>query len=122
MCIVDDDPSVVRSLGRLLGSYGLHTRQYTSPQTFLAQKGYADADCLILDVHMPRMSGYELANRLSEESPEVPIIFITAQAEELNRWQDTPSAAMALLIKPFSHRELSTSLERALGHTLALSN
>ena len=122
VCVVDDDPSVVRSLGRLLSSYGLRTRQYTSPQTFLRQKGYADADCLILDIHMPQMSGYELANRLSRESPEVPIILITAQAEELNRWQDTASAAIALLIKPFSHRELGTSLERALGHSLALSN
>lgn len=119
VCIVDDDPSVGRSISRLLSSYGLPSRQYTSAQTFLKEKGFSGAACLILDIHMPRMSGYELANRLAEESPEVPIIFITARAEELDRWQNKASSAMALLIKPFSEREFSATLEQALGYTLA---
>jgi FixJ family two-component response regulator len=119
ICVVDDDPSVVRSLGRLLASYGLTSRPFTSPQRFLAEEGFSGANCLIVDIHMPRMSGYELANQLADERPDLPIIFITAQSEERDRWRHRAGSAVALLVKPFSDQELTSSLEQALGHPLA---
>lgn len=112
--IVDDDPSVGRSISRLLRSYGLNSRQFTCPESFLAEAAYSEVNCLIVDIHMPRMNGYELANRVAEEAPELPVIFITAHAEERDHWKSKADSAVALLVKPFSEGELNAALETAL--------
>lgn len=115
ICIVDDDPSVGRSLSRFVRSCGLSPRQYTSPELLLAERDYVEASCLIVDIHMPRMNGYELADRVAETAPELPVIFITAQAEESGRWQKRTHSAVALLVKPFLAGELNAALEAALA-------
>jgi FixJ family two-component response regulator len=114
VCVVDDDPSVGRSLARLLRSYDITPQLYTSPQLLLAEDSYVEANCLIVDIHMPRMNGYELADRVAETAPELPIIFISAQAEESDRWESRSSSAIALLVKPFSAEDLNTALAVAL--------
>ena len=96
-------------------SYGMTPRQYTSPHSLLAEEDYLEASCLILDIHMPRMTGYELADRVAEAAPKLPVIFITAQAEEGDRWQRRTRSAVALLVKPFSADDLNTALDVALN-------
>ena len=96
-------------------SYGMTPRQYTSPHSLLAEEDYLEASCLILDIHMPRMTGYELADRVAEAAPKLPVIFITAQAEEEDHWQTRTRSAVALLVKPFSADDLNSALEAALN-------
>jgi FixJ family two-component response regulator len=113
--IVDDDVSVGRSLGRLLRSHGLRTLEFSSGGELLAQERAEEADCSIVDVHMPGMSGYELATELKGSASQSRIIFISARAEELERWRSSAPTATTLLLKPFSEAELLTALEKALG-------
>lgn len=113
--VVDDDPSVGRSLGRLLRSLGLRARTFASGKELLGDARRSEAACFVVDVHMPEMNGYELAKRLGEVAPESPVIFITARVEETDRWQEQPAAAVALLLKPFSESELVAALRKALG-------
>lgn len=117
--VVDDEPSVRRSLARLLRSLGLESREFASGPELLAHDQRAEAASLVVDIHMPRMSGYDLVENLAAAGLSIPVIFITARAEEVDRWQEKPSAAVALLIKPFSEGELVAALERALGRELA---
>lgn len=117
--IVDDDPSVGRALSRLLRSHGLHCQVFTSAPESLAEASRSEASCLIIDVHMPRMNGYDLARQLADVSPEIPVIFITAQADEAGRWQAATETAVGLLIKPFTEDQLIGALEQALGFEIA---
>ena len=71
---------------------------------------------------MPGMNGYELASRIAEESPELPVIFITAQGEEVDRWPTVSTSAVALLVKPFSEEEPIAALKKALGSDLIPSS
>ncbi len=64
---------------------------------------------------MPELNGYGLAERLKEAAPEVPVILISARAEERDRWRELAPQAIGFLPKPFSDRELSELLETALG-------
>ncbi len=113
--VVDDEASVRRSLGRLLRSLGLRSLEFASGAELLADERCAEASCILIDVHMPQMTGYELARRLSAAAPNSQIIFITALAEELDRWRTEDTSAIALLLKPFSEEELRAALRPALA-------
>jgi FixJ family two-component response regulator len=113
--VVDDDPSVRRSLGRLLRSFGFRSREFAAGAELLASAELSAADCFILDVHMPEMDGYELTNRLTAVRPDAPLLLITARIEELERQGKDPSPALALLLKPFSDDQLLGAIEQALG-------
>ena len=113
--IVDDDPSVLRALSRLLRSYGVRSRTFSSGPELLADPHHSEADCFVVDVHMPVMNGYELANKLAGTTPGSPIVLISAHVEEVEQWQDKAEMASALLVKPFSGSELMTALAQALG-------
>lgn len=116
--VVDDDPSVRRSLGRLLRSLGLRAGSFASGPELLSAAPRDEAECFVVDVHMPGMSGYELAQQLAEARPDSPVILISAHMEEANRWMREAPKAVAFLLKPFSERELVTALDRALGQEL----
>jgi FixJ family two-component response regulator len=112
--VVDDELSVCRSLGRLLRSLGLRSREFGSARELLTDEGCAEAACFVIDVHMPEMGGYELVKRLEEAAPASPVILITARAEESDRWREKAASALVLLLKPFSDQELITALKQAL--------
>jgi len=75
--VVDDDPSVLRSVERLLRSVGYDLETFTSAQEFLDFQHPDTPSCLILDVKMPGLSGLELQERLTDKGISLPIIFIT---------------------------------------------
>ncbi len=81
VAVVDDDPSLCRSLGRLLRVSGMQSRSYESAESFLADTD-ARFDCLLLDIQLGGMSGLELARQLSEAGSRVPFIFVTACDDE----------------------------------------
>lgn len=116
IAIIDDDASVCRALQRLIRSLGMDAETFPSAKAYLdrvvAMPPF-DVDCLILDVHMPRMSGLELQTLLGRASH--PIIFITAREDRGARDQALAAGALAFLHKPLDEASLIESLERALA-------
>ena len=112
--VVDDDASVRRALGRLLRSYGIEAMTFGSAAELLGDPRRRDAGCLLLDVRMPAMNGFELARRLAAEETAAPVIFITAHAEETDA-RARAAGGRALLKKPFDERDLVAALRDAIG-------
>jgi two-component system response regulator FixJ len=112
--IVDDDESVRRALSRLLGSVGLKTEAFASPEEFLARAIDERIACLLLDVKLPGMDGFELRERAWKAGLESPVIFITSHGDARTRARAAEAEAIALLEKPFDDQALLNALETAL--------
>jgi FixJ family two-component response regulator len=115
--IVDDDQSVRESLGRLLSSVGFAVNTYASAQKYLSSDQAGSADCLLLDIRMPGMSGIELQRQLVANHSEVSVIFMTAHEEETERAQALEGNARTVLIKPVSEEALLNAIDSALKDT-----
>jgi FixJ family two-component response regulator len=114
--VVDDDESVRESLQSLLRSVGFAVKVFASAEEFLNSNHSADSDCLILDVRMPGMNGFELHTRLVNSYREMPVIFITAHgSDEGVRSRALKSGAVAYLVKPFSEDALLSAVRAALS-------
>jgi len=114
VAIVDDDESVRESLPDLLRGLGFAAKAFDSADAFLAFKDISRTQCLLLDVCMPGMSGPELQQKLSSRGIPVPIVFITARADESVREKLMQSGAAACLFKPFSELQLRAAVDAAL--------
>ncbi len=113
--VVDDDISVRESLQSLIRSAGLEVRVFASAEEFLNSVHPRNADCLILDVRLPGMSGIDLHRKLMASSCNVPAIFITAHGyDERTRSQTYSDWTVACLTKPFSEDELFDAVQTAL--------
>jgi two-component system response regulator FixJ len=112
--IVDDDKAVRDALGNLLESVGLQVEAFASAEEFVNSSNVNHRSCLILDVQLPRMSGLELQQRLSNKSDSVPIIFITAHANEELRNRALQEGAVSFLYKPFSSEDLLSAVHSTL--------
>ena len=113
--IVDDDESVREALYGLLRSAGFAVNAFASAEEFLSSGESRTADCLVLDVRMPGMSGIELHRQLAADHSEIPVIFITAHGDEGMRAQALRRGAGAVLIKPFSDEALLNAIHAALS-------
>lgn len=114
VAVVDDDESVRESLPDLLRELGFTPRAFASAEEFLLSAMLAETRCLIADVAMPGMSGPELYRQLRVRGLRMPVIFITAQADESLRPALIAQGAMECLLKPFSEQELRSALTGAL--------
>lgn len=112
--IVDDDESVRESLPDLLRECGFVAQAFSSTREFLASEHVARTECLILDVAMPGMSGLELQQELIRRKWDIPIVFITAGADESVRPHVISMGAVDCLFKPFSDAALLAALNAAL--------
>ena len=113
--VVDDDISVRKSLDRLIRSVQLETKVFASAEEFLGSDQLRKADCLILDVRLPGMSGIELHRHLLAQSFNVPVIFITAHGSDDDaRLQAASDWTVAYFIKPFNADELLDAVNVAL--------
>ena len=110
IAIVDDDPSVRRALDRLVRAAGYAVETFASGREFLEWLPGGRAACLVLDVHMKEMSGFDLQERLA-----VPIIFMTAHDDGQTRDRIEKSTATAHLRKPFDKGTVLTAIRRAVG-------
>lgn len=120
--VVDDDIWVRESLDTLLRSIGQEVRVFASAEEFLNSAHPRKADCLILDVRLPGMSGIELHHHLVARKCKVPVIFITAHAsDERSRSEAASDWTVAYLIKPFSDDELLGAVEAALNGNRTLT-
>jgi FixJ family two-component response regulator len=112
--IVDDDQSVRESLPDLLKEFGFVVRAFSSAEEFLASDCVDQTRCLILDIAMPGMSGPDLQRDLTLRRREIPIVFITAHADETVRPRMLERGAVECLFKPFSDTALLAALNAAL--------
>jgi FixJ family two-component response regulator len=114
VAIVDDDESVRESLPDLLGELGFAVETFSSAEQFLASGSASLADCLLLDIAMPGMTGPELFGELALRGIDVPIIFITGNADEDVREQMLTLGAVECLLKPIGEAALVGALDSAL--------
>ncbi|NLI34643.1 MAG: response regulator transcription factor [Deltaproteobacteria bacterium] len=112
--VVDDDPSVLRSVERLLRSVGYDLETFTSAQEFLDFQHPDTPSCLILDVKMPGLSGLELQERLTDKEISLPIIFITGHGTVPASVKAMKAGAVDFLLKPFSPTDLLETIAKAL--------
>jgi FixJ family two-component response regulator len=112
--VVDDDESVRQSLGGLMRSVGFGVKVFSSAEEFLNSGNPRDTGCLILDVRMPGMDGFELQRRLEASQYEIPVIFITAHGDEELRQRALLAGAVDYLLKPFSEEALLNAVHAAL--------
>jgi FixJ family two-component response regulator len=113
--VIDDDISVRKSVDRLIRSARMEARVFDSAEEFLNSNHSRKADCLILDVRLPGMSGIELHRHLLASRYNVPVIFITAHGSDDGARSEAASDwTVAYLIKPFSGDELIDAVNAAL--------
>jgi DNA-binding response OmpR family regulator len=111
---VDDDPHVLESFDELLGSAGYQVLLFPSAGAFLEGDGIQRLDCLISDIRMPSISGWEILRIAHSERPGLPVILMTARDEEHSRDQVERNWARFLFRKPFDGRELLEALDTLL--------
>ena len=112
--VVDDDESVRESLPDLLREFGFATRSFSSAEAFLSSDCLVQTGCLILDIAMPGMTGFDLQRELKVRGHTIPIIFISAHKDEVVRKRAFQQGAVEFLFKPFSDTALLQALNTAL--------
>jgi FixJ family two-component response regulator len=112
--IVDDDASIREALKSLMRSVRFDVEVFASAEEFLASERLNDTTCLILDVSLPGMSGFELQNRLNIERRGIPIVFITANSDAASRERAMKGGAIDFLSKPVRRETLFKAIESAI--------
>ncbi|ARP96040.1 response regulator transcription factor [Bordetella genomosp. 13] len=115
IAIVDDDPAVRMALGRLLRSIDLDVRLYDKGESLLDDAGAPALDCIVTDVRMPGVSGFDLCSALRRRGMDMPVIFMTAFAQDGFASRAEQAGATCIIQKPFAATELLSCIERALG-------
>jgi two-component system, LuxR family, response regulator FixJ len=115
LCLLDDDTSVLKGLGRLFSSAGLHAETFSDPLKFLDYARIHRPPVALVDVCMPQMSGLEVQSRLREISPSTRVVIFTAKDDPLVRSTALDAGATAFVTKPFDDEELLTSVRLALA-------
>ena len=112
--IVDDDQSVLQSLGSLMRSLGYTVAVFPSAIEFLESPKLDQTACLISDIHMPVMTGVELYRRLTEQGRSIPMILITAYPDDNVRARVLSAGVVGYLGKPFRDDDILQYVESAL--------
>lgn len=113
--IVDDDRSVRRALRRLVGSAGYVVETFASAREFLSSTLSTRSACLVLDIYLDGMSGFELQEQLAVDRIAIPIIFMTAHDDAATRERIRRSGAAGFLGKPFDGQALLDAIRRVAG-------
>src|SRR5260370_33536184 len=117
--VVDDDPDLRASVGRLLRSVGVDAQQFGSISDFLGSDPPDGPTCLVLDVRLPGQSGLDLQRELAAANSEIPIIFITGHGDIPMSVQAMKSGAIEFLTKPFRDQELLDAIQLGLSRDRA---
>jgi FixJ family two-component response regulator len=115
--IIDDDASFRSAIGELLCACDYRVAHYKSATQFLARKSHDEPACILLDVHMPGLSGPQLQDHLAGLGNELPIIFVTGDGDIPTTVQTIKAGAEDFLTKPIPKERLLKAIERALLHS-----
>ncbi len=121
VAIVDDEEGIRKALSRLLRASGLEAESYANGQEFLDAAAEHRPDCVVLDLHMPGMSGLQVLRKLKDAGQRLSIVVITAHDEPETRERCIDAGACAYLRKPLEDRLLLNAISAAMRtHTAAL--
>ena len=112
--VVEDDAGMRKALERLLRAAGFHAVLFPSAEALLETNAADSAGCLVLDIHLPGFSGFELRRRLVGSGHDAPVIFITAQDEEPAREEARQLGCIAYFRKPVEGSALLEAIRRGL--------
>jgi FixJ family two-component response regulator len=112
--IVEDDDLFRDSMRRLLRSLGYTVEAFPSAANFLASRSLDETACLITDINMPSMTGWELDARLVELGHEIPTILVTAYPNEAARSRALKDGIVCYLRKPFDDNDLADCVHKAI--------
>lgn len=112
--LIDDEPSVLKALARVIGAAGFRTASFSSPQSFLDQYEPAARGCIVLDVSMPGFTGMELQQALIEKNCSLPVVFLTGRGDIPTSVQAMKHGAVDFLTKPVDDKDLIAAVNRAL--------
>lgn len=115
ICVVDDDESVADSLQSLLESFGLSVQLYSSGTEFLADERRRLAGCLLIDQHMPGLSGLDVVDNLQKEGVQIPTILISGRLDARTKQRATLLGVRELLDKPVAAGRLIQLLRTTLA-------
>ncbi len=110
--VIDDNPSMLQSLSRLLSAHGFRVRTFTSAESFLEDIPACNADCLLLDVHLSGISGIDLQRQLTSSGTDLPVIFMTAIDNDATRQEAFDAGCIAYLRKPFLSKLLIDAINQ----------
>src|SRR6184192_4930431 len=116
VCLVDDDPLVLRSTGLLLASDGFAVRRFDNGEDFIAYVASHDVPLVVLDIWMEGMTGLEVLARLCAISPQTHVIVITGHEDSAARITAMQIGIVAFLTKPFDGEQFLETVHRAIGH------
>lgn len=121
VAVVDDDPFVLRGVRRLLASAGFAVETYGSGADFMNAVTIVEPDCVVLDLHMPGTSGFDVQTRLAQSGCATPVIVITGDDSPEARSRALRLGAAAYLSKPVDEATLLAAIADALGRAKAAS-
>ncbi len=113
--VVDDDPSILRSLKRLISASGFQVQTFGRPSELLASELPGSKACMVVDIDLPEMTGIEMCEVLKRSGRGLPAILITGRTETRIRSLAAQSDAVAVLFKPFDEEPLLDAIARALA-------
>ena len=113
--VVEDDPLLRRALQRLLRATGFAVATFGSAEDFLATAHAAPFDCLVLDIRLGPLSGFDLHDRLRASGVQIPTVFITGHDDEASRERARRIGAAGYVPKPFDEQSLVAVIEAALA-------
>lgn len=116
VAVVDDDPGMLKSIEYLLDAHGFGVEVFASAETFTRREPFKGISCLILDIQLGGMSGFDLRRLLSERGCRFPIIFITAADDESTAREAHDRGCAAFLLKPFKPICLINAIKQAMDH------
>jgi FixJ family two-component response regulator len=115
LALVDDEESVRKAVGRLLRSGHMEVATFQSGASFLEAADDTPFDCLVLDLHMPEMSGFELIDRMSRNGIRTPVVVITGDDTPENRERVRAAGIAACLAKPVDAQLLFDAINAAIA-------
>lgn len=115
VCVVDDDAPLRRAMKRLLKASGYGVETFGSAEEFLAARHVPPPDCLVLDIRLGGINGFQLYDRLRAEGLSIPTVFITGHDDVGLREQARKVGAAGYVRKPFDEQSLVTAIEAALA-------
>ena len=113
--VVDDDAPLRRALRRLLRAAGFDVETFESAEAFLAARHASPPDCLVLDIRLGALSGFDLYDRLRASGLSAPVIFITGHDDAATREQARKIDAAGYIRKPFDETSLISAIEAAIS-------
>jgi FixJ family two-component response regulator len=112
IAIVEDDPSMLQGLSRLLSAHGFRVDGFTSAESFLDGITQCEATCLVVDIHLGGISGIDLKRRLASSGGDLPVIFMTAVDSDATRQEAVDAGCVAYLRKPFRAKLLIEAINQ----------